>query len=234
MYEAVHARPDGESTVARFASTAASDGYDGVVVRNRTDARPDVDLESVSDEYGVDVVDGVELVADDVSHASGAIGNLRDQATLLVVRGGTPDLNRFVAESPKADVLAAPMREEGDVNHVVVRAARDNAVRLEFDFSRVLRAQGGPRVQALRGLRKLRELVEYYDAPYVVSADPHSHLELRAPRELLAVGEEIGFEREQVRAGLEEWGVLAARNRKRQSEEFISKGVERGRHEEDA
>ena len=234
MYEAVHARPDGESTVARNALTAASDGYDGVVVRNRTDARPDDDLESVADEYGVDVVDGVELVPDDVAQASGSIGNLREQATVLLVRGGTPKLNRFVAESPKVDVLAGPMRDEGDLNHVVVRAAKENGVRLEFDFSRVLRAQGGPRVQALRGLRKLRELVEHYDAPYVVSADAHSHLELRAPRELLAVGEEIGFDRDQVRAGLEEWGVLAERNRKRMSEEFISEGVERGRHEEDA
>lgn len=233
MYEAVHARPDGESTVARFALTAASDGYDGVVVRNRTDARPDDDLESIADEYGVDVVDGVELVADDVAHASGSIGNLREQATVLLVRGGAPDLNRFVAESPKVDVLAGPMRGDGDLNHIVVRAAKENGVRLEFDFSRVLRAQGGPRVQALRGLRKLRELVEYYDAPYVVSADAHSHLELRAPRELLAVGEEIGFDRDQVRAGLEEWGALAERNRKRMSEEFISRGVERGRHEED-
>ncbi|WP_232685758.1 RNase P subunit p30 family protein [Halobacterium zhouii] len=233
MYEAVHARPDGESTVARFAATVASDGYDGVVVRNHTDARPDTDLESIADEYGVDVVDGAELVPEDVAHASGAIGNLREQATVVLVRGGTPDLNRFVAESPKADVLAGPMRGEGDVNHVIVRAARENGVRLEFDFSRVLRAEGGPRVQALRGLRKLRELVEHYDAPYVVSADAHSHLELRAPRELLAVGEEIGFDRDQIRGGLEEWGALAERNRERQSAEFISQGVERGRYEED-
>ncbi len=234
MYEAVHAHPDGDSTVARFAATAASVGYDGVVVRSRSDARPEVDYEAVGEEYGVDVVSGVELDAEDASHASGALGDLREDATVLAVRGGTPELNRFVAESERADVLAGPMRGGGDVNHVVVKAAKRNAVHVEFDFSRVLRASGGERVQALRGLRKLRELVDHYDAPYVVSADPTSHLQLRAPRELLAVGEEIGFERDRIRTGLEAWGELATRNRHRTSEEFIAEGVERGRYEEDA
>ena len=233
MYEAVHAYPDGESTVSRFALTAASDGFDGVVVRSRTDARPDADLDAVAEEHGVDVVDGVEIDAEDRSHASGSIASLREQVTVLVVRGGTPALNRFVAESPKVDVLAGPMRGDGDVNHVVVKAAAENGVRMEFDLSRVLRADGGERVQALRGLRKLRELVAYYDAPFVVSADPTSHLELRAPRELLAVGEEIGFDRSQVRAGLEEWGVLAERNRELLSEEFIAPGVEVADDEEE-
>jgi ribonuclease P/MRP protein subunit RPP1 len=234
VYEAVHAHPDGDSTVARFAATAASVGYDGVVVRSDADARPEYDRREVVEGYGIDVVSGVELDAQNRSQASGALANLRDSATVLLVRGGTPDLNRFAAESPRVDVLSGPMRGDGDVNHVVVKAADRNSVHLEFDVSRVLRASGGERVQALRGLRKLRELVEHYDAPYVVSADPTSHLHVRAPRELLAVGEEIGFDRDQVAAGLEAWGDLAARNRERMSEEFIAPGVERDRYEEDA
>jgi len=98
-------------------------------------------------------------------------------------------------------------------------------------ISRVLRLSGGRRVQALADLRKLREIVTQYDAPYVVSATPESHLQVRAPRELLAVGETIGFDREHVENGLAEWGRLAARNRERLSESFIEPGVERGRHE---
>ncbi|MFC3476630.1 RNase P subunit p30 family protein [Halobacterium litoreum] len=234
MYEAVFAHPDGDSTVARFAATAASDGYDGVVVRSRHGSRPDVDYAAVAEEYDIDVVEGVEVVAEDRSQASGTVGSIRESVPLLAVRGGTPDMNRFVAESPKVDVLAAPMQGRGDVNHVIVKAAKRNGVRLEFDLSGVLRKDGGARVQALRGLRKLRELVAYYDAPFVVSARAASHLELRAPRELLAVGETIGFDRGQIRSGLEEWGALAARNRELLSGEFIAPGVETGEHEEDA
>jgi len=233
MYEGVHARPDGDSTVARLASTAADYGFDGVVVRNHGDARADYDPERVREAYGVDVVEGLEVRADDPEAASGSVGNYRRDVTVLALHGGTPELNRFAVEQPRVDVLAHPMAGDGDFNHVLAKAARENGVRVEFDLSPVLRESGGRRVQALSDLRKLREIVEHYDAPYVVSAGPTSHLQLRAPRELVAVGEAVGLSAEQVRAGLREWGRLAERNRERQSEAFIEPGVERGRYEEE-
>ena len=233
MYEAVRAWPDGESTVSRFADTAGRYGYDGVVVRSRSDARPDYDADAVSEDAGIDVVDGIEIAADDPSRASGHVGNFRPKCTLLLVRGGSPTLNRFAVEEERVDVLARPMADRGDFNHVLARAAVEHGVRVEFDLSRVLRADGGPRVQALSDLRKLREIVDYYDAPYVVSADPGSHLQLRAPRELLAVGEVIGFDRGAIERGLAEWGRLAERNRERRSDAFIGPGVKRGKYEEE-
>ena len=228
MYEAVHAHPDGDSTAARFAATAARMGYDGVVIRAR-DATPD--YPAVREASGIDVVDAVEIVASDPERASGAVGGLRPDHTLLCVRGGTDRLNRFAVEGERVDVLARPMADDGDVNHVLAARAAANGVRIEFDFGPVLRTTGGERVRALRDLRKLRELVADADAPFVVSANPASHLELRAPRERVAVGEAVGFDAETVRAGLREWGELAARNRHRQSDSFVETGVERGRYD---
>lgn len=233
MYESVRVEAGGRTTPARFAATVAESGFDGVVVRNRSDDHVDYDPARLRDAYDVDVVPAIEIGAEDPSRASGAIGNFREETTILVLRGGTPALNRYAAESEKVDVLAAPMRGQGDVNHVIVKAAIDHDVRIEFDLAHVLRREGGPRVQALRGLRKLREIVEYYDAPYVVSASPTSHLQVRAPRELVAVGETIGFTTEQIQAGLDEWRVLAERNRDRLSDDFISPGLRRGRYKGD-
>jgi len=229
MYEAVHAHPDGESTAARVAATAGRMGYDGVVIRART-AAPD--YAAVREASDIDVVDAVEVVAPDPERASGAVGGLRPDHTLLCVRGGTDRLNRFAVESERVDVLTRPMADGGDVNHVLANCAAANGVRIEFDFGPVLRTTGGERVRALRDLRKLRELVADADAPFVVSATPESHLQLRASRELIAVGEAVGFDPETVRAGLCEWGDLAERNRHRQSESFVEPGVERGRHDE--
>jgi ribonuclease P/MRP protein subunit RPP1 len=225
MYEAVHADPDGESTVARHALTASEYGFDGIVVRNHGDSPADYDRERVAEKYGVDVVDGVEVRAEDPSRASGFVGNHRDRQTIVVVHGGSEAINRFAVEQPAVDVLAHPMSGEGDFNHVLARAARENDVRVEFSFAHVCRRDGGERVQALRNLRKLRELVVQYDVPYVVSADPRSHLQLRAPRELAALGELVGFDRERVESGLAEWGRLAERNRHRQSDAFVQPGV---------
>ena len=255
MYEAVHAYPDGEATVARHAATAARYGYDGIVVRTRDaldpvagggrsggdggsaatgdDESPVRNPNALAEEYGIDVVDAVEIDAEDPTSASGAVGNYRSDRTVVCVVGGDDVLNRFAVEQARVDALVRPTAGGGDFNHVLAKAARDNGVHVEFDFGPALRATGGKRVRALADLRKLREIVAHYDAPYVVSANARSHLELRAPRELVAVGEAIGFDAEGVREGLRAWGDLVERDRDRRSEGFIEPGVRRGRYEED-
>lgn len=230
MYEAVHARPDGESTVSRLALTASEYGFDGIVVRNHGDDPASYDPGEISDTYNIDIVPGVEINADDPSQASGFVGSHRSHQRIVAVHGGTPAINRFAVEQPQVDVLAHPMVADGDFNHVLAKAAKRNGVRIEFNLSGVLRDAGGTRVSTLRDLRKLREIVREYDTPFVVSADPFSHLELRAPRELRAVGESVGFDAAEIESGLAEWGALAQRNRDRQSEEYIEPGV---RHVED-
>ncbi|MFO7832974.1 MAG: RNase P subunit p30 family protein [Halohasta sp.] len=229
FYEAVAAYPEGTSTVSRYAKTAARQGYDGLVVRTR---EAEYDAAAIGDRYGVDVVTGIEVDAESPDSVSGSIGNFREACTLLLVRGGTNALNRYAVEQDRVDVLTRPMAGNGDFNHVLARAAATHGVRVEFDFGPVLRETGGQRVQALRGLRKLRELVEGYDTPYVVSANATSHFGLRAPRELIALGEQIGFSAAGVETGLAEWGRLAARNRERTDESFIAPGVKRGKYDD--
>ncbi|WP_336326216.1 RNase P subunit p30 family protein [Halovenus sp. HT40] len=227
MYEAVHAHSDGRSTVARLALTASEYGFDGLVVRNHGDEPASYSPDDIADTYDIDIVPGVEIRAADPSQASGFVGSHRDHQRIVAVHGGTPAINRFAVEQPQVDVLAHPMVGEGDFNHVLAKAAARNAVRIEFNLGGVLRKSGGTRVRRLRELRKLREIVTEYDAPYVVSADPHSHLQLRAPRELRAVGEAVGFDAEAIDDGLAEWARLAERNRDRQSESYVEPGVRR-------
>ena len=228
-YEAVTTHPDGQTTAARYAAAAADYGFDGLVVRTRA-ALDDVD--ALADDLGVDVATGVEIDAEP-EEASGLVGQTRETVDVLTVLGGTPARNRFAVESDRVDVLAAPMRGDGDLNHVLVRAARDHGTRIEVNLGPVLRSAGGERVRRLQRLRKLRELVDYYDASVVVSARPASHLQLRAPRDLVAVGEAVGFDPATIRAGLAEWGVIAAESRRRRSDSFISPGVQRVDCEED-
>lgn len=230
MYETVHARPDGTSTVSRFALTVSELEYDGLVVRCHDDAMAECDPTEIATEFGVDVVEGVEIRADDRSAVASAITHHRSCRTIVCVHGGRH--NRLACEDERVDVLAHPMAD-GDFNHVLARAAAANGVHVEFNFARVLRADGGERVKALRGLRRLRTLVEKYDVPYVVSADARSHLQLRAPRELVGLGTTLGFTAEQVRHGLQAWKKIATRNRDRRSESFIEPGVRTGRYEED-
>lgn len=239
MYEAVHAHPHGDATAARFARTAARDGFDGVVIRTRGGDRTDRGIgddpaprfDRIRETYDIDVVDGVEIVAEDRASAAGAIESSRSTHTVVLVRGGSESLNRFAVEQERVDVLTRPFAGDGDVNHVLAKAARDNNVRIEFDLSAALRLDGGQRVRTLQKLRKLREIVDHYETPFVVSANPASHLELRAPRELQAVGEAVGFDADAIESGLREWGTIARENRERANDSFVAPGVRRGRYE---
>lgn len=228
MYEAVTTRPQGESTVARMALTAADFGYDGIVVRNTGDQLPSFDG-SIAGEYDVDVVEGVEITADDPSRASGFLGQHRPHKTIVAVRGGTTPLNRFAVEHAAVDVLSQPFGQDGsgDVDHVLAKAAAENGVRIEFSLKSLLTETGGSRVRAIQSLRKLGRLVEKYDAPYVVTAGSDSHLGLRGPRELTALGSVVDLSPAAVEEGLTEWGRLADRNRERHSSKFIEPGVRR-------
>jgi ribonuclease P/MRP protein subunit RPP1 len=231
MYEAVTAHPAGESTVARFAHTASEYGYDGLVVRNGHEV--EFDTEVIGDSYGIDLVYGIEIEADSPEAAAGAVGGRRNEATVLSLVGGSDALNRFATEEERLDVLSRPMASGGGFNHVLAKAASRNDVRVEFDLGSVLRTSGGARVRTLRDLRLLRKLVRKYDVPFVVSATARSHLELRAPRELRALGEVIGFSNTEIERGLCEWESIAERTREIRSESFIEPGVRRGRYEEE-
>jgi ribonuclease P/MRP protein subunit RPP1 len=231
MYEAVHALPDGESTVARMALTARDYGYDGIVVRNHGDDPASYDPDAISDAYDVDVVPGVEVRAPDPSRASGFVGNHRADRPLVAVHGGDPAINRFAVEQPAVDVLAHPMVGDGDFNHVLAKAAAENGVRVELSLARILRQNGGPRVQAIGDVQKLHELLTQYDAPFVVSVDPTSHLHLRSPRELAALGDVVGIPASDIERGLRAWSEIVERNRERLSEDFVEPGVWRGSRE---
>jgi ribonuclease P/MRP protein subunit RPP1 len=223
VYEAVTAHPEGKATLSRFAETAARYGYDGIVRRAGTTG---ASLETVRTDVDIDVVDAVEIDTMDPSVLAGTLGTERERRTLVIVSGGNDRINRQAVEDPRVDVLSKPMQAGGDVNHVLAASAARNGVRLEFDFGPVLRQTGGRRVRALSKLRKLRELVDDAGAPFVVSGSPMSHLHLRAPRELRAVGEVVGFDSTTVEQGLEEWGELATRNRHRASDHVVEPGVE--------
>lgn len=231
MYEAVRAYPDGESTVARYALAAREYGYDGIVVRTHGTDRRAYDRAAVVDQYGIDVVDGVTIDVDDPERASGYLGNYRTKRTIVAVRGGSVPMNRFAVEQPKVDVLVEPVADNGDINHVIAKEAVEHGVRLGVDLGPVLRTAGGNRVQYLQSFQKLRELIDQFDVPYVVTATPQSHRQLRSPRDLAALGSVLGVDTEWIETGLAEWGHLAERNRTLQSESFIEPGVRRGRYE---
>lgn len=227
MYETVHAIPDGDATVARFALCVSEYGYEGMVVRNHVDSVPAFDADVISSTYDLDIVSGIEIRGLNPEQVSGHLGTVRDEYVIVFVHGGTTALNRFAVGQPSVDVLAHPLSGDGSIDHVMAREAVENDVRVEVNLSRILRQEGGQRVHAIRDLTLLQRLIKQYGTAHVVTADPTSHLQLRGPRELIAVGEAIGLAPDFIKEGLNEWRRLAERNRERRSESFVEPGVRR-------
>lgn len=224
-YEAVRVHPDGASTAARCALTAAEYGFDGIVLRNHGSEAGAVDAAEVGQQYDVDVVSGVEIVADDPSRASGYLGTHRPANTLVAVHGGTDAMNRFAVEQAAVDVLAHPTRGEGEPDEVLARTAKENDVRLEVCLAPLVDDPGGSRVRSITGLQQLWSVIDHYDAPYVVTAGAEAHLGLRAPRDLAALGSPLGLDKPDIERGLAEWGRIATENRRRADDAVVEPGV---------
>lgn len=231
MFEAVRVGPESRSTPARFAATAARFGFDGVVLRSPAGADERTGLDGIRETYGVQVVPGIEIRTDDPAKCSGYIGTYRPRTPVLIVTGGSREINRFAADQPRVDVLSARRWDPTSIDHVLARTAADNDVRLEVNLHPVLRQTGGDRVRAIGVLRKLVDLVTAYDAPYVVTGDPSSHLGIRGSGELAALGTVVGADGGWIEAGLAEWCRLVKTNQDRLDGSIAAAGVRRGRDE---
>lgn len=196
MYEFAHAAPETHTTPARMALTAERAGYDALVLRNHTgaDEYPEFD---VPDDAPVPVHEGVEVRAEGVESLHEGVRRAEVEGTdLIAVHGGDSSINSAAVEHDGVDLLAHPNRNRGSgrsFNHVLAREAAENGVAVEFSFAHVLRKSGGERVKVLRDIHETLGLIHKYGTPFIITADPYTHLHLRAPRELRALARLVGF-----------------------------------------
>lgn len=230
MFEAIRATSTEESTVARMALTAAELGYKGLLIRHPDPQNASIDVDAIASMSGIEIVIGGEITTDAPSQASGLIGSLRPIVPVLVVSGGTRAMNNFVVRQDRVDVLIDPIGGKQAIDHVVVKTAKSHGVHLEVNLGPVLRSAGGNRVRAIRRLRELWTLIDHYDAPFVVTGCPRSHLEFRAGRDLAAVGDTIDIDPEKVHEGMTQWSRIVRENQDRLAEDYVQPGVYRGKY----
>ncbi len=222
----------GATTPSRFAATAARYGYDGVVLFDSVESAANTDIDTVVDRYNIDVVTGANLHTTDRSRVGGMIRAVRDDVEIVRAIGATPAIARTLAEQDRLDVLRWPL-DRDDIPHTVVKSAQDHGIAIELNLASVLRRAGTPRVRAIDRLADVTNVLDHYAIPMVVTTDAQTHLELRAPREVQAVGNVIGIPGDRIAAGLEHWGKIAARTRRIRDDRFIEPGVRRIDNETD-
>jgi ribonuclease P/MRP protein subunit RPP1 len=95
-------------------------------------------------------------------------------------------------------------------------------VAIGFDLSPLMRLRGSSRARWLEAAKRNLKLARKFDLALVITANAGSHLDLRAPRDLLALAEVAGFDPGEAAAALQLPGKLVELNRKK----WLGPGVE--------
>lgn len=166
----------------------------------------------------------VILEASDWGELKRKIGENRKEADILAFRGGDEELNRKAVEEPRLDILLHPEknRENSGLNHILAEKAAENSVAIGFDFSYLYGSSR--RDLVMKDWRKNLKLLEKYDAPYITTTRASKLDEIRAPRDLAALINELGGKG--LKSVKDAPSEILERVEKRNSDEFVRPGVE--------
>jgi len=216
----VQAEPGKAAEMARRLGLAGI----GLAVQSGNQANPQ-EIHANAKAAKVDVALGIELQAR-ANQISRLAKSVRRQYELVLVRGGSEELNRAALETPEVDILTHANLENGTcgINHILARLGAKNNVAICFDLLEIIQAYKKTRSNLLSGLMETARFVRKYKCPFVLSAGALGEWDMRASSELIAFGKFLGFQEGQCRKALD--GSLLRENRKRLSGKWVMPGVE--------
>lgn len=213
FYECLRAYPEGSSSASRMALKAKSLGYRGIVICNaepRRLFRP----EAAERVRGIQVVIGTEVMAEETRSFRSRIASLRARYPLLLVRAQTEEMVRRTAEDPNVDILIPPSNSRRPLSIAAARSAQLNQVAIGFDLRPFFSLSGRHRSRWLEGVGRNLLMARKFDLSLMLTAGARSHLDLRSPRDIIALAEVMGFEHQEACRALSLVGRLLDLNRR--------------------
>ena len=213
-FELAGCYPEGSASASRMALTARSLGWGGIIILSRDpDAifMPGAALKV----NGIEVAFGAEAFAQGARALKSRIGSLSTRYPFVVVRGSSEETVRMASEDPHVDLLFHPCDIRHPLGIATARAAVQNQVAIGFDLSPLIYLRGQARARWMEALRHNLELVRKFRLRPAITAGASSHLDLRSPRELMALAGVAGFEADEAKEALRLPGRLLELNRRR-------------------
>jgi ribonuclease P/MRP protein subunit RPP1 len=211
----LHALPDGSDSPSRLAFVARRLGYSGMVICNHTGTGKPFGKEAARKVDRIEVGWGIEVVANNPRVLHSRITSMRDQTEFLAVHGGPDSINRAACEDSKVDMLAHPEDGRRSLSIVAARAASDNKVAIGFDMRPMIQLRGSARSRWLNIFHRNLLLARKFDLEIIITTEPRSHFDLRAPREMIAMAKLAGMEEWEAEAALRYPKKILELNRKR-------------------
>lgn len=221
----VHAIPDGDNTVEQLSTLAMHFGYSGIAIANHSDKLPQ-SPPLLASTNGFEIFRGIEIIEENPSKLNSLVGKFRKSVDVLIVHGGSENVNKASLENPRVDILNHPSFDKSSgLNQVLAKAATENGVAIGLTLRPFLNSRGPRRIRLLSALRANLDLVRKYDVSLVLSSGAMSCFDLRSPMETLAMAEICGLEEEEA---LEAMCIVPEKiiSRKRPLSGYIREGIE--------
>lgn len=213
FYECLSAYPEGSSSASRMAMKAKSLGYKGIIICNKEPQRL-FRPEAAERIRGIETAIGAEVEAKDARSLRNRMYSLRAKYPFLLVRGTTEEIVRTASEDPNVDVLIPPCDNRRPLGIAAARAAQQNQVAIGFDLGPFFYISDRQRIRWLGVVERNLQLARKFDLELLLTAGSRSHLDLRSPRDIIALAEVVGFEHTEAHQALSMAGKLVDLNRR--------------------
>ena len=216
----IHTAPECSDSPEAMAEIASGYGYAGIAITNHTPHQPQKpQKQEMADHPKIAVYSGIEIVAKNPHHLRQMIQKHRAKVRVLSVHGGNEKINRAAVESRAVDILSHP---DERLNQVLMRFAAENRVAIEFNLDSIIKMRGRARVLALTNFRHNLKIARKYGAPMILASNAQSIYDLRAPREMIALGMVFGMTEDEA---IEAISMVPEEIIRRGSENWVMEGV---------
>ena len=221
---------EGKSTLLEIAQRAKLLGFSGICIVNYFSQFEDIEklkkeVETVRKDVGIEIFLGFEAKN---HYELNKLRRLRKSYDVLLVRGGSLNLNRKAVETPEVDILAHPEfgRKDPGLNHVMVKLAAKNDVAIEINFREILVSSKASRQRILHNMATNVMLCKKYGAKVIITSGAFSHWEMRDPKILVCMGCLIGLELSESKNSLSKIPLsIIKKIEERRSKKWIMPGV---------
>ena len=137
----------------------------------------------------------------------------------MIVEGVNEEIARAAVESERLDIMMQPVK----FNNVLGQIASDNSVAIGFNAGSIIRMRGEAREKELRIMRTNLMYARKYGLRMVMTCQPSSPFDLRAPREMAALGSLFGMSPKEATDAMSKFPLEILH---RKSPEYIQEGIE--------
>ncbi len=173
---------------------------------------------------GIDVSRGILLEPKRVSDVPKLARRHRNDFEVICVRGGGPEMNRMIVETPEVDVLTGHSPEGNGINHVIARLARENDIMICFEFRDLISSYKKSRSWMFSAMTQAASEARRHKAPVCITSGAQSLWEIRSPSDLLSFSRLLGIPDGMAKEGMS--GLVVEKNRKRLSGRIVGRGIE--------